>query len=234
MICCEHSSTVAECRSLPNRSQLVLVVMVFTLAVSGDALAVQQPTNSPKPSCPSNVVTHCSPGGPMPNTVPVTVIPQESSTKPNMAQQSLTEQAAMPQPDQADRVGSTELDPAILSEIKAIRTRLGGGVAHQLEGIWDHSGLPDNPLLTDADNAATGQLMLESAFDDEIKQLAGNQDRSGGPAEPLAERQPSMAIRLRAAARYLDLAAAELEEVSQFSHADELRRQAHMLRLQAR
>lgn len=128
---------------------------------------------------------------------------------------------------------SPPVRPDLLPEINAIRQRLGGGVAKQLDGLYEKSkrqnlieqGSPDLPVGLSLKSA------LNQLFDDEIKQMAGinsspQQESQSSPADTV--------IRLRSAAKYLDLAANELEEVSAYELADRLRQRANTLRLAAR
>lgn len=144
---------------------------------------------------------------------------------------------------------------AILKEIKEIRALMGGGVAKQLEGLYE--GIPatskmdfvpaHSPEAADKGTTMTLDLsgdhvqtelqkMLQSAFEFEIKKLTeeASDEMDSGVDLLIQTPRGNETERLRNAAKYLDMAASELEEVSVFEKADELRRQAQSLRVKAR
>ena len=129
-----------------------------------------------------------------------------------------------------------EMDPAILAEIKQIRAQLGGGVARQLEGVLELpplprvNGAPNLHGMPNRDLNLTPKQLMDEAFDNEIKQLAG---LAAAPAKGAKVYVPHVNA-LRNAAKHLDMAAAELEEVSEYVMADQLRNQAQQLRIRAR
>lgn len=134
------------------------------------------------------------------------------------------------------------VNPSVMTEINSIRQMMGGGVAEQLKGI-----LPDPEL----------GLQLEADFEKALRQQASqlnpglatpgpsNPNRvrslnSGGPppqSPPVASQVPKLIHhhhRLRAAARQLELIAADLEDGELYQEADSLREQARAFWLKSR
>ena len=136
----------------------------------------------------------------------------------------------------------------ILDDINAIRNRLGGGVGETLKGMFPEPG---------------GSIVGESAqamFDESLKQLTGAQPtqatntkslqlglgngsipqpgssltRLSAPSPDALSPQSQKLATFRGAARKLDEAAADLEDVGAYDLADQIREQARALRQMAR
>jgi hypothetical protein len=229
-------STFAGGPTMRTRFVVLAVIISGCWTIAGSRLAAQQPATSSPPANPP-IIDISPPWMMLPPTHTETARLQESSAKSPAVQESTLEPAGIPGSKSTDQgippATAAVMDPAILSEINAIRARLGDGVAQHLEGVLDQPGVPAKPASADADSSISGRQILQAAFDDEIRQLAGLKLPSQS-CPPSPEENSRLANRLRVAARYLELAAAELEEVSRFVDADQLRQQAQILRQQAR
>lgn len=121
----------------------------------------------------------------------------------------------------ADRSGQT-VDQTV-DQINEIRRQMGGGVAGQLEGLFDS---PDQ-----------GRQQLQRQFDRQLNDLVGT---STSPPVPAVQPLPpsgsshSVCVTLRLAARELDSVAADLEDIALYAEADQIRGNARNLRLRAR
>ncbi len=178
--------------------------------------------------------------------------PNTPTTTPDAVSSNISERLTPNRqlPQDNNRLSSlpVELTEDVINEINAIRNRLGGGVASRLEGLMpSHQESPFSNNLADSSNSPTKfqnryqQRPLEGEFERQLRALAGpaSQAKQSVSSVDLNENrrdhdQDLFAQHLRTAARYLDLAAAELEEVSQYDAADELRQQAQQMRLKAR
>ena len=226
------NSTFACSQGLPISLRSLIAVMMLTLLVSASGLVAQQPPTT-KSMLPLATKKLSSPADEPPQAGFETANPQKSSIETGVTPETRSTNTGLTPPSPAIQdAGAAEMDPAILKEIQAIRARLGGGVAEQLEGLLDRPAATQITKPTERRNA--GRLMLEHVFNEEIKQLAGLQPPAPTRPESSAAGNTSVSYRLRMAARYLDLAAAELEEVPEFVDADQLRQKAHLLRLKAR
>lgn len=151
--------------------------------------------------------------------------PQELEVLQTAPQKSTEAPLAQLESPPLDAPALPQLDAAQLEDIKNIRARLGGGVAEQFQGLTD-----------DADP------MGERLFDSELRRVAGlpaNEPETSTTTSRLASSPSSMLgapeiATLRSAARHLDSAAADLEDINLYGQADMIRKQAAELRKRAR
>ena len=108
-----------------------------------------------------------------------------------------------------------------IDQIKAIRRQMGGGVASQLEGLFEGSG--------------QGREHLQREFDRQLKGLVGSPPKvPAAQSEPATDSNHDICSTLRQAARELDSIAADVEDVQLYAEADQIRANAKILRLRAR
>lgn len=127
-----------------------------------------------------------------------------------------------------------QIDPTV-DAINQIRRQMGGGVAEQLQGLFEH---PDQ-----------GRQSLQEDFDERLQQLNSARYRTPLPDHRIVGHRPpgdgfphrqhheQQQIRIRAirqAARQLDETAADLEDYNLYEAADRLRALAAELRQQLR
>ncbi len=137
---------------------------------------------------------------------------------------------AEPQADSNPRIPADRVDQAMdhpadqaVDQINAIRRQMGGGVAAQLEGLFE--------------NSDRGRQQLQHEFDRHLNNLMG---ASTAPPVPAVQSHlpsgsaRSVCVTLRQAARKLDSVAADLEDIELYAESDQIRGNARNLRLRAR
>lgn len=165
------------------------------------------------------------------------------------------------QANEIDRLPATAREQQMIDEVLALRRQMGGGISEQLkdlnlgDGEFSPEQLARDELsrlareesrlrpgkLTGSTNRPSGTLTMEPTDTDQIRPsvdralqqpgsqfMAGSMDRNP-TIDPNAARSS-----IRAAARQLEEAAAELENAQQYNEADKIRRIAGELWLRAR
>jgi hypothetical protein len=116
------------------------------------------------------------------------------------------------------------MDQKVIDQINAIRRQMGGGVADQLDGLFDDS--------------EQGREQLQQEFNRELNQLVAKprpaEVPTPVPAQPRTDAGNRSSVALRNAARELDAVAADLEDAELYQAADGIRASAANLRSQAR
>lgn len=129
--------------------------------------------------------------------------------------------------DESKTAGDAEADQdsaqskEVVDQINSIRRQMGGGVASQLEGLFDDS--------------EDGRQQLEREFKRRLNDLVATPRPAPAvqPA-PLDGAMDRVGASLRTAARQLDSVAADLEDVGLYTEADMIRTNAANLRSRAR
>lgn len=126
---------------------------------------------------------------------------------------------------------------ALIEEIGALRQRLGGGLEEQLKGIISDVDLKTQ-LRNDFDQALIQQLNQKNApsHGPNLVRSLGTESPSErrAPIDSVTSSLPKQTIALRAAARKMEIIAAELEGKGLFQEADSLRDRARVFWLKSR
>jgi TolA-binding protein len=137
--------------------------------------------------------------------------------------------AQQPEPALPAPSSSAQVPDEVLDQINALREKMGGGVAEQLQGLFPDQQQGRESLQQDfnrrfqrlqsEEQAAPGQVVAPSLD-------TQNSQQEGFP--------PTQRVALRLAARRLDVVAADLEDLDLYRQADQIRAHANRLRISAR